>query len=119
MKRYKIFIGKNAAEFERIARILLSNGHVFTRVHRIRTYEKIAELIGEDGLGKAQWFVIGYDECKNVVGTMRLAEDEADRYQIRLRNGRRPLGAKQRLIGIPSDYQDVTLEEYLKIRETE
>ncbi len=117
MKRYKILIGKNASEFERIARILLANGHVFTRIRRLKTYQEIADLVG-DGVEKAQWFVVGYDkDCKNVVGTMRLAQDEADRYQLRLQRGSSIITKRPRLIGIPSDYEEVTVDEYLKIRE--
>jgi len=118
MKRYKILIGKNASEFERIARLLLANGHVFTRIRRLKTYQEIADLVGENGITKAQWFVVGYDkDCKNVVGTMRLAQDEADRYQLRLQRGSNIIMKRPRLIGIPSDYEEVTIDEYLKIRE--
>jgi hypothetical protein len=117
MKKYKILIGKNVSEFERIARILLANHHVFTRLRRVKTYEGIVELMGQDGVSKAQWFVIGYDKvCKNVVGTMRLAEDEADRYQLRVKRG--GLFRKvPRILGMPDDYEDVTIDQYLKIRE--
>jgi len=117
MKKYKILIGKNVSEFERIVKILLANGHVFSRLRRVKTYEGIVELMGQDGISKAQWFVLGYDKvCKNVVGSMRLAEDESDRYQLRLQIGNIKF---HRMLGIPSDYEDVTVEQYIKIRETE
>lgn len=79
--RYKINVGCNIKEIERVFNILFYNGYVFTRDYRVRDFETIKRdwlnpNKNPDRLRRWYWVITGYDaDCEMVFG-MTSNDDE-------------------------------------------
>ena len=67
-KQYRIYLGCDLEEIERILTALFENGYVFSAGYRIRSFDKLKEKYGKDFTEYWNYIVIGADEnCKMVL----------------------------------------------------
>jgi len=102
-KKYRIKI-EDVPDFVETTEVLLKHRYVFFKKLRLTNLEKIIEHINRylpDSILRIKWLVIGHCECRRLIGASGTMDEDGE----------------TQMFGTTSDYQIVTLEEFLKLNE--
>ena len=84
MNKYKISVGRDRNEIQRVLTELFKYGFVFSRNQRVKDYETVKRY-WEFNMDGWRWIITGYDEnCKAVIGASDGYSDLSEFTEIKM-----------------------------------